>query len=51
MVDELDRCRPSYAVELPEVVKHLFTVDGVVFVIAVNRAELTHSIRALYGTM
>ena len=49
MVDELDRCRPSFAVELLEVAKHLFTVDGVVFVIAVNRAELTHSIQALYG--
>ena len=50
MVDELDRCRPSFAVELLEVAKHLFTVDGVVFVIAVNRAELVHSIKALYGT-
>ena len=50
MVDELDRCRPSFAVELLEVTKHLFTVDGVVFVIAVNRAELAHSVQALYGT-
>ena len=49
MIDELDRCRPSYAVELLEVAKHLFSVDGVVFVIAVNRAELAHSVRALYG--
>lgn len=49
-IDELDRCRPSYAVELLEVAKHLFTVDGVVFVIAVNRAELAYSIQALYGT-
>ena len=29
--------------------KHLFTVDHIVFVLAVNRAELAHSIRALYG--
>ena len=49
-IDELDRCRPSYAVELLEVAKHLFTADGIVFVIAVNRAELAHSIQALYGT-
>ena len=49
MIDELDRCRPSYAVELLEVAKHLFSVDHVVFVLAVNRAELMHSIRALYG--
>ena len=49
MIDELDRCRPSYAVELLEVAKHLFSVDHVVFVLAVKRSELVHSIRALYG--
>lgn len=49
MIDELDRCRPSYAVELLEVAKHLFSVNGIVFVLAVNRSELRHSIKALYG--
>ena len=49
VIDELDRCRPSYAVELLEVAKHLFAVDGIVFVLAVNRSELAHSIKALYG--
>ena len=49
MIDELDRCRPSYAVELLEVAKHLFEVEHIVFVLAINRAQLAHSIRALYG--
>lgn len=49
MIDELDRCRPSYAVELLEVAKHVFSVSQIVFVLAVNRTELTHSIRSLYG--
>ena len=49
MIDELDRCRPSYAVELLEVAKHLFSVNGIIFVLAVNRSELLHSIKALYG--
>ena len=49
IIDELDRCRPSYAVELLEVLKHLYAVDGVVFVLALNRNELAHSVRALYG--
>ena len=49
VIDELDRCRPSYAVELLEVAKHLFSVDHIVFVLAVNRSELAHSIKALYG--
>ncbi|MDE0520210.1 MAG: P-loop NTPase fold protein, partial [Candidatus Dadabacteria bacterium] len=50
VIDELDRCRPSYAVELLEVVKHLFEVDHIVFVLAINRSELAHSVRALYGS-
>ena len=48
-IDELDRCRPSYAVELLEVAKHLFSVDHVVFVMAINCEQLAHSVRALYG--
>ena len=48
-IDELDRCRPSYAVELLEIAKHLFSVDHVVFVMAVNCDQLAHSVRALYG--
>ena len=50
VVDELDRCRPSYAIELLETAKHLFAVDRVVFVLAVNRAQLAESVRALYGS-
>ena len=49
-IDELDRCRPSYAIELLETCKHIFAVDRVVFVLALNREELAHSVKALYGT-
>ena len=49
MIDELDRCRPTYAVELLETAKHLFAVDQVIFVLAVNRTELQHAVKALYG--
>ena len=49
VIDELDRCRPSYAVELLEVAKHLFSVDHIVFVLAINRSELAHSVKAIYG--
>jgi len=48
-IDELDRCRPTYAIEMLETVKHLFSVDGVVFVIATDSEQLQHSIRAIYG--
>ena len=49
IIDELDRCRPTYAIELLEIAKHLFSVDLIVFVLAINRAELAHSVRAIYG--
>ena len=49
MIDELDRCRPSYAVELLEVAKHLFSVDGIIFVLSLDRAQLAHSVRSIYG--
>ena len=48
-IDELDRCRPSYAVELLEVVKHFFSVNNVVFVLAIDKTQLTHAIKAIYG--
>ena len=50
MIDELDRCRPAYAVELLEVSKHIFDVDHIVFVLSVNRTQLQHSVKALYGS-
>ncbi|HET6719287.1 MAG TPA: P-loop NTPase fold protein [Rhodocyclaceae bacterium] len=49
MVDELDRCRPLYAIELLETIKHLFGVAGVCFVIATDTRQLASSIKAVYG--
>ena len=49
IVDELDRCRPTYAVELLEKVKHLFSVEGIVFVLAIDRQQLGKSVESLYG--
>ena len=50
VIDELDRCRPSYAVELLEMAKHLFSVDRIVFVLSINRDQLAHSVKVLYGS-
>lgn len=49
-VDELDRCRPDYAIELLEGIKHLFGVPGVTFVVATNLAQLSESTKAIYGS-
>lgn len=49
LIDELDRCRPDYALELIETVRHLLAQNGIVVLLALNRAELCHSIQSLYG--
>lgn len=49
LIDELDRCRPSYAIELLENIKHIFDISGVVFFIATDSKQLAHSINAIYG--
>ena len=49
-VDELDRCRPNYAIEFLEIAKHIFDVDGVAFVRAVNMKELSNSVQVMYGS-
>lgn len=48
-IDELDRCRPTYAVSLLEAIKHIFGVSGFYFIVATNRNELAHSVKAIYG--
>ena len=49
IIDELDRCRPTFAVELLERVKHVFDVPGIVFIFGLNRGELGKSVQSLYG--
>ena len=49
-IDELDRCRPTYAIELIETAKHIFLVENVVFILAINSTALAHSVKSLYGT-
>ncbi|HFQ4866827.1 TPA: P-loop NTPase fold protein [Vibrio vulnificus] len=48
-IDELDRCRPSYAVEMLETIKHIFDIPGVVFVVGTDTEQLQHTVRAIYG--
>nr|WP_316628950.1 P-loop NTPase fold protein [uncultured Brevundimonas sp.] len=50
LIDELDRCRPTYAIEMLEQVKHLFDIDNTVFVVSTDGDQLAHSVRAVYGT-
>lgn len=49
IIDELDRCRPTYAIEFLETIKHLFSVPGVVFVLGIDRKQLATSASAVFG--
>lgn len=48
-VDELDRCRPSYAIKLLERIEHYFVNDQITFVFSVNLEQLQHTIKNFYG--
>jgi len=48
-VDELDRCRPDFAVHLLEYLKHFFDVKNLIFVLLMNRPQLEGAIRGIYG--
>ncbi|MCY3674132.1 MAG: P-loop NTPase fold protein [Paracoccaceae bacterium] len=50
VVDELDRCRPDYALEVLEVIKHFFSVDNVHFILGVNLKALEDMVRVRYGS-
>ena len=50
IIDELDRCRPDYAVRTLEMIKHFFDIDGVKFVISIDEDQIKRSVKQLYGT-
>lgn len=49
-IDELDRCRPNYAVTVLEQIKHFFSVPNIVFVLSIDKVQLGHAIRGVYGS-
>ncbi|MDD2659286.1 MAG: P-loop NTPase fold protein [Methylococcales bacterium] len=48
-IDELDRCRPLYSIELLERIKHIFDIPEVVFIVATDTQQLSRSVKAIYG--
>lgn len=50
-VDELDRCRPTYAIEMLERIKHFFDIPGIVFLLGLDREQLCASIASVYGNI
>lgn len=50
IIDELDRCKPSFAMETLEIIKHFFDIDNCVFIISVDKIQLEESAKSIYGT-
>ena len=49
VIDELDRCRPSFALNVLERMKHIFSADDICFVLVTHLDELAEMVRHAYG--
>ncbi|EIJ2221329.1 hypothetical protein LIA60_003501 [Vibrio cholerae] len=49
IIDELDRCRPNFSIEILEKAKHFFNVPNIIFVLGADKEQLGHSIKSVYG--
>lgn len=49
-VDELDRCKPTFAISLIERIKHFFDIPNIVFVLLLNRQQLEKAVKGVYGS-
>lgn len=50
LVDELDRCRPDYAISYLETIKHIFDLPGATFILAADRHHLENSAKTAFGS-
>ena len=50
IIDELDRCKPPFALAILENIKHLYSVKNIVFVLVMNRTQIEESVKCEYGS-
>lgn len=48
-IDELDRCRPEFAIKVLEQTKTLFQQENIVVVYSTDITQLAHSLQGVYG--
>lgn len=48
-VDELDRCKPTYAIKVLERIKHYFSVPNITFIFSVDLSQLQNTVKRYYG--
>lgn len=49
ILDELDRCRPDYAIKTLEAIKHYFDIEGITFVLSIDAQQLGGIVKTIYG--
>ena len=49
IIDELDRCKPSFAMETLEIIKHFFDINNCIFIVAIDKLQLQESAKTIYG--
>jgi predicted KAP-like P-loop ATPase len=50
IIDELDRCRPTYSVQLLEQIKHFFSIPNIIFVLSIDKIQLENAVCGVYGS-
>jgi hypothetical protein len=50
IIDELDRCKPDFAVRLLEIAKHFFDIEGLFIILSLNDKFLLQSLQSVYGS-
>ena len=49
IIDELDRCRPNFSIEMLEKIKHIFDIENLYFILVTNLNQLKASVNHIYG--
>lgn len=49
IIDELDRCRPNFSIEMLEKIKHIFDIENLYFILVTNLSQLKASVNHIYG--
>ncbi|WP_409076068.1 P-loop NTPase fold protein (plasmid) [Pantoea sp. C3] len=51
IIDELDRARPDFSLDLIEKIKHVFKSKNIFFILAINKSQFINVIKKRYGNI
>lgn len=49
VIDELDRCNPTFACQILENIKHFYDLQNITIIVVANNKELSNTIKKQYG--